>query len=108
MKIYLVVRGLEREEENSLKNGRSEINLSIVMILTTKITKFDVKGFYMMRREFYFLCIYNNNNNDNDNIYKNNYIKVHIKKKDILFSLNINELSVFFLNMHIILIHIYS
>jgi len=97
MKMYLVVRGLEREEENSLKNNRSERNLSIVMILTTKITKFDVKGFYMMRREFYFLCIYNNNNN-NDNIYKNNYIKVHIKKikKDILFSLNINELSVFF------------
>ena len=54
MKMYLVVCGLEREEENSLKNDRSEINLSIVMILTTKITKFNVKGFYMMRREFIF------------------------------------------------------
>jgi hypothetical protein len=56
------------------------------MILTTKITKFDVKGFYMMRREFHFLCIYNNNNNNNnDNIYKNNYIKVHIKKIKKIF-----------------------
>jgi len=81
MKMYLVVRWLEKEEENLLKNDRSEENLSIVMILTTKITKFGVKLFYMMRREFYFLCIYNNNNN----IYIKNYIKVQIKKIKKIF-----------------------